>query len=35
MSDQFVEGKFTGGSKFYWQADTGNRVLHLCRGQPL
>jgi anaerobic selenocysteine-containing dehydrogenase len=24
MSDQFVEGKFTAGSKFYWQADTGN-----------
>lgn len=24
MSDQFEEGKFTGGSKFYWQADTGN-----------
>jgi len=24
MSDQFDEGKFTGGSKFYWQADTGN-----------
>lgn len=24
MSDQFVEGRFTGGSKFYWQADTGN-----------
>ena len=24
MSDQFVEGKFTGGSKFYWQADTAN-----------
>ena len=24
MSDQFVEGKWTGGSKFYWQADTGN-----------
>ena len=24
MSDQFVEGKFTDGSKFYWQADTGN-----------
>jgi tetrathionate reductase subunit A len=24
MSDQFVEGKFTGGGKFYWQADTGN-----------
>ncbi|MBA4393537.1 MAG: molybdopterin oxidoreductase, partial [Desulfobacca sp.] len=24
MSDQFEEGKFGGGSKFYWQADTGN-----------
>ncbi len=24
MSDQFIEGKWTGGSKFYWQADTGN-----------
>lgn len=24
MSDQFIEGKFTGGSKFYWQADTNN-----------
>ncbi len=24
MSDQFTEGKWTGGSKFYWQADTGN-----------
>lgn len=24
MSDQFVEGKWSGGSKFYWQADTGN-----------
>jgi len=24
MSDQFVEGRFTGGSKFYWQADTNN-----------
>ena len=24
MSDQFVEGKLTGGQKFYWQADTGN-----------
>lgn len=24
MSDQFVEGKWTAGSKFYWQADTGN-----------
>jgi tetrathionate reductase subunit A len=24
MSNQFVEGKFTGGQKFYWQADTSN-----------
>ncbi len=24
MSDQFVEGKLTGGQKFYWQADTSN-----------
>ncbi len=24
MSEQFVEGKWTGGKKFYWQADTGN-----------
>jgi anaerobic selenocysteine-containing dehydrogenase len=24
MSDQFEEGKFSGGSKFYWQGDTGN-----------
>jgi len=24
MSDQFNEGKWSGGSKFYWQADTGN-----------
>jgi anaerobic selenocysteine-containing dehydrogenase len=24
MSEQFTEGKWTGGKKFYWQADTGN-----------
>ena len=24
MSEQFVEGKFTGGDKFYWQADLAN-----------
>ncbi len=24
MSDQFEEGKWGGGKKFYWQADTGN-----------
>ncbi len=32
MSDQFVEGKFTGGSKFYWQADTGNAAFILFVG---
>lgn len=23
MSEQFIDGKWTGGQKFYWQADTG------------
>ncbi len=32
MSDQFVEGKFGGGSKFYWQADTGNPEFILFVG---
>jgi len=32
MSDQFVEGKFTGGSKFYWQADTGNAEFAIFVG---
>ncbi len=32
MSDQFVEGKFTDGSKFYWQADTGNAEFILFVG---
>ncbi len=32
MSDQYVEGKFTGGSKFYWQADTGNAAFILFVG---
>jgi tetrathionate reductase subunit A len=32
MSDQFSEGKFTGGSKFYWQADTGNAEFILFVG---
>ena len=32
MSDQFVEGKFGGGSKFYWQADTGNAEFILFVG---
>ena len=32
MSDQFVEGKFTGGQKFYWQADTENVEFLLAIG---
>lgn len=32
MSDQFVEGKFTDGAKFYWQADTGNAEFLLFVG---
>ncbi|MCA1743199.1 MAG: molybdopterin-dependent oxidoreductase [Desulfonatronovibrio sp.] len=24
MSEQFIEGEWAGGKKFYWQADTGN-----------
>ncbi|MEW6668627.1 MAG: molybdopterin-dependent oxidoreductase [Thermodesulfobacteriota bacterium] len=32
MSDQFVEGKWTGGSKFYWQGDTGNAEFILFVG---
>ena len=32
MSDQFVEGKFGDGSKFYWQGDTGNAEFILFVG---
>jgi tetrathionate reductase subunit A len=32
MSDQFVEGKFTGGKKQYWQADTANAEFILAIG---
>ncbi len=32
MSDQYSEGKFGGGSKFYWQADTGNSEFILFVG---
>jgi anaerobic selenocysteine-containing dehydrogenase len=32
MSDQFVEGSWSGGSKFYWQADTGNAEFILFVG---
>ena len=32
MSEQFVEGKWTGGKKFYWQADTANAEFILFVG---
>jgi anaerobic selenocysteine-containing dehydrogenase len=32
MSDQFAEGKLTGGQKFYWQADTANVEFLLAIG---
>ena len=32
MSDQFVEGKWTDGKKFYWQGDTGNAEFILFVG---
>ncbi|MBI3988421.1 MAG: molybdopterin-dependent oxidoreductase, partial [candidate division NC10 bacterium] len=32
MSEQFVEGKWTGGRKFYWQADTENSEFILFVG---
>ncbi len=32
MSDQFVEGKFKDGKKFYWQGDTGNAEFILFVG---
>lgn len=32
MSDQFTEGKWGGGSKFYWQGDTGNAEFILFVG---
>jgi len=32
MSNQFIEGKFTGGQKFYWQADTSNVEFLLAIG---
>lgn len=32
MSDQFVEGKFTGGSKAYWQADVDYAEFLLVMG---
>ena len=31
MSDQFEEGKWSGGSKFYWQGDTGNAEFIFSR----
>jgi tetrathionate reductase subunit A len=32
MSEQFQEGKWAGGAKFYWQADTGNVKFLLAVG---
>ncbi len=32
MSNQFTEGKFAGGQKFYWQADTSNVEFLLAIG---
>ncbi len=35
ISEQYVEGKFTGGKKFYWQADTENSRFILFVGANL
>lgn len=35
MSEQFVDGKFSGGSKFYWQADLGNSEFAIFVGANL
>lgn len=32
MSEQYVEGKWTGGSKFYWQGDVGNAEFTIFVG---
>lgn len=32
MSEQYRDGKWTGGAKFYWQADTGNSELIIFVG---
>lgn len=32
MSDQFIEGKWDGGDKFYWQGDTGNAEFAIFVG---
>ncbi|MGQ9803899.1 MAG: molybdopterin-dependent oxidoreductase [Anaerolineae bacterium] len=35
MSEQFVDGKFSGGDKFYWQADLGNSEFVIFVGANL
>ena len=35
ISEQYVDGKFTGGQKFYWQADTENAEFILFVGANL
>ncbi len=32
MSEQYIDGKWTGGSKFYWQGDIGNSEFVLLVG---
>ncbi len=35
ISEQYIDGKFTGGQKFYWQADTENSKFILFVGANL
>ncbi len=35
LSEQFVDGKFSGGAKFYWQADLGNSEFVIFVGANL
>lgn len=35
MSEQYVDGKWTGGSKFYWQGDIGNSEFAILVGASL
>ena len=35
MSEQYTDGKWTGGSKFYWQADLGNCEFAIIAGSSI
>jgi tetrathionate reductase subunit A len=35
MSEQYIEGKWTGGSKFYWQGDVGNAEFTIFVGSNI